>query len=107
MGVPMLKLSTALVLMLCFSSPVFAYCSEPSAPFCATSYSEFQDQDEFDRCKREMEYYQGEVEDHFQCLQRDLNQTISDATNEAKRKAETASSEYSDAIDSFNRRANQ
>ena len=71
-------------------SSVFAYCSKPDAPSCATRYGAFDDQDDFDRCKREMASYKDEVESYLSCLNRDGN---------------SAKSDYSDAVDSFNRRA--
>jgi len=67
-----------------------AYCSKPDAPFCATRYGSFDDHDDFDRCKREVEHYQSEVEDFLSCLKRESSEAISD---------------YNDAVESFNRRA--
>ncbi|MFV0798931.1 hypothetical protein OHI65_08545 [Brucella sp. MAB-22] len=74
----------------------FAYCSKPSAPSCASSFGSFDDEWEFDRCKREMESYQSEVEDFAQCVQRQAKDDIDEAV-----------SEYEDAVSSFNRRARQ
>lgn len=77
-------------------SAAYASCSEPSAPSCASRYGSFDDEWEFDRCKREMESYQSEVEDFAQCVQR-----------QAKNDIDEAVSEYEDAVSSFNRRARQ
>ena len=89
-------------LALAFSSgPALAYCSAPSAPYCATSYSDFSDEHEFDSCKRDMDSYQDEVNSHLECLQREVD----DAVSQAKRDSEEAISEYNDAVESFNRRA--
>ena len=77
------------------------FCSEPSAPYCATSYGEFTDQYDFERCKREMENYASEVDDYIACLQREVDSAIS----EARQESESAIGEYNDAVESFNRRA--
>lgn len=80
------------------SDPALAYCSEPSAPYCATGYGGFGDEWEFERCKREMESYQSDVESYLSCRQ--------DEIDTASREAANALSEYNDAVESFNRRAN-
>jgi hypothetical protein len=81
--------AVALVLM---QAPAKAYlfCSEPSAPYCATMYGSFNDGYDFEDCKRDVVSYGEDVEDYIQCL------------NDA---SQTAIDEYNDAIDSFNRRA--
>lgn len=87
----------------------FAYCSEPSAPYCASSYGAFDDQWEFDRCRSEMESYRDEVEEFVSCLQRKVDAAFDEAEDvkrSASNDADNATSEYSDAVDSFNRRAN-
>jgi hypothetical protein len=70
----------------------YASCYKPDAPSCASGYSKFEDQDEFDSCKREMESYKSDIEDFLSCLKRD---------------ADEASNDYNDAVTSFNRRASQ
>ena len=96
----MLKLFLAIAI-LSLPSAARAYCSEPSAPYCASSYGQFDDQWEFDRCKREVENYASDVERYIDCR--------SDEANEAVRSAEydrqNAISEYNNTVDSFNRRA--
>lgn len=67
-----------------------AYCSKPDAPYCATRYGPFDDQYDFDRCKREMQSYRDDVQSFLSCLKRESDQTIND---------------YNDAVASFNRRA--
>jgi hypothetical protein len=74
-----------------------AYCSQPSAPSCATRYGSFDDTDDFDRCKRQLTSYKDEVESFMSCKQREMD--------EARREAERAVSDYNDAVQSFNRRA--
>jgi len=66
------------------------YCSEPIPPSCAIRYGVFDDQDDFDQCKRKMGYFKAEVETFLSCLQ--------DETERAR-------STYNDPVDSFNRRA--
>lgn len=88
-------------LLLCSPAPALAFCSEPSAPYCATSFGSFDDQDDFDRCKSEMESYQSDVERYLSCR----NDEAQEAIDEANSDNEKARSEYSNAVDSFNRRA--
>lgn len=86
----------------------FAYCSEPDAPYCASSYSDFADEYEFKRCKNDMEYYASEVEDYTQCLANELEtlrQEYENAAAEAARNADDVIEDYNDAVESFNRRA--
>jgi hypothetical protein len=79
----------------------FAYCSKPSAPSCALQYGAFDDQWEFDRCKRDIESFKNEVENFMRCNNDEAERAIRRANNENQ----SASSEYSDAVSSFNRRA--
>ena len=65
-------------------------CSAPIAPSCAFRQAEFDDQDDFDRCNRQMQQYRNAVEAYLSCLKRDSDQIISD---------------YNNAIATFNRRA--
>ena len=105
-----------------FTTPAFAFCSQPSAPSCATGYGSFDDQWAFDSCKRDMESYQSELETFIQCHQREVDaaneeaadkaREARDALSEAESKAssarrdvERATSEYNDAVNDFNRRA--
>jgi hypothetical protein len=81
--------------------PAFAYCTEPSAPYCASRYGAFEDQDEFRRCKREMESYQSEAQDFLSCTKREADDLISTL----KRKSDSVIEEYNSAVESFNRRA--
>jgi hypothetical protein len=72
-------------------------CSEPSAPYCASKYGAFDDEDEFRRCKSEMEIYQSEAEDFLSCTRR--------AADDLKRKSDRVIQDYNGAVESFNRRA--
>jgi hypothetical protein len=83
MALPMLVLTSA-------ATPANAYCSSPSAPSCAAQYGAFDDQDDFDRCKRQMSSYQSEAQDYLSCVRRETDSAIE---------------EYNSAVDSFNRRA--
>jgi len=67
-----------------------ASCDKPDAPYCATTYGEFDDQDAFEACKSEMENYKTEVEEYLECQ---------------KRQSQAAIDEYNEAVESFNRRA--
>lgn len=73
-----------------------AYCSKPDAPYCASEYGAFDDEDDFDRCKSEMNSYQSEIEDFISCVNREID--------DLKRQGSSAVDEYEDAVSSFNRR---
>ncbi|WP_439616656.1 hypothetical protein [Shinella sp.] len=96
----MLRCVMAICAALVLSSPTFA-CSEASVPYCAERHSEFDDEWEFDRCKRDMESYKSEVEEYLTCR----NAEAEEAIEEAKRDNEEAIDAYNDAVASFNRRA--
>jgi hypothetical protein len=80
----------ALPILVLTSATANAYCSPPSAPSCATRYGAFDDQDDFDRCKRQMSSYQSDAQDYLSCM---------------RRESDNAVEEYNSAVDSFNRRA--
>lgn len=98
-----------------FPSFAMAYCSEPSAPSCATGYGSFDGEWEFDSCKRDMESYQSEVEAFYQCNKRQAQEFVDkaeearteaeDEIQKAKSANERATSDYNDAVQSFNRKA--
>lgn len=100
MGWSMRSFLFSLLVVAVLPTAAFAYCSEPSAPSCASGYGAFEDEWEYDRCKNEMESYKSEVEDFISCERREAQ----DVVDEAERKAESAASDYSDAVDDFNRR---
>ena len=79
------------------TAPAFGYCSKPSAPSCATRYGAFDDQDDFDRCKRQMSSYRSEADDFLSCTRREAD--------DLKRKSDSVIEEYNGAVESFNRRA--
>lgn len=79
----------ASALFLATVQPLNAYCSRPDAPYCATSFGNFDDEYEFEQCKSEMEIYQSEIEDFLACQKRENQQAID---------------EYNEAVESFNRR---
>jgi hypothetical protein len=57
----------------------FAFCSEPSEPSCVDGSGYFDDQDEFERCKSEVESYISDKE-YAECLANERNEAI-DAAN--------------------------
>ncbi|OSI74944.1 hypothetical protein BSZ22_01420 [Bradyrhizobium canariense] len=79
------------------TNAIHAACYAPSAPDCAERYSAFDDQDEFDRCRREMTNYQIEAQEFLACIRRE--------TEELKRKSDGVIDEYNNAVEGFNRRA--
>lgn len=98
-----MRATLGLLIALAFSADAFAYCSEATAPSCAGRYGPFDDEWDFDRCKREMETYRSEIEGYRSCRALEAQ----DAIDEANRDSENAASEYSNAVNDFNRRAQQ
>jgi hypothetical protein len=82
-------LGTALASCAVLAKPALADC-QPSSPTCATRYGAFDDQDDFEQCKRNMNSYKSEVELFLLCVQND---------------ADLVRRQYNGAVDSFNRRA--
>lgn len=88
------RASFAIALMLCSPATASLYCSEPSAPWCAERFGAFDDEYDFDRCKREIESYKYDVERYTDCV-----------ADEARREIDEAIDNYNSAVESFNRRA--
>jgi hypothetical protein len=81
--------------------PALAYCSAPSAPFCATRFGSFDDQYDFDRCKSEMDSYKNDAESFLSCQKREADDYLATL----KRKSDGVIEEYNSAVETFNRRA--
>ncbi len=92
-----------------------AYCMQPSAPYCATSYGEFSDQSEFDNCKSDLLRFQSDVESFVSCKQREVDEAnraaeqaaseAEDVSRQARSEVDQLTSAYNDAVRSFNARA--
>jgi hypothetical protein len=95
------RLALLTAMILCLSQSALAYCSTPTAPFCATRYGAFDDESEFRRCKFELESYKSEAESLLACQKREADEFLSNL----KRKSDGVIQEYNDAVESFNRRA--
>jgi hypothetical protein len=80
----------ASVLLLITITQSHAFCSQPRAPHCASSFGSFDDRYEFERCKHEMEHYRDDLDRYLSCLRNDREQAVRD---------------YHDAVESFKRRA--
>jgi hypothetical protein len=76
--------------LIAFVVPAGASCSQPLAPSCASRFGAFDDQDDFDQCKRKMASYQSEAEEFLSCVQK---------------QGGSVREEYNNAVASFNRRA--
>ena len=99
-----MRLCIAVVLMAtALPSKVLAFCYEPSVPYCAERYGQFDDEWEFNSCKNDMESYKSDVERYLSCR----NSEAQEAIDDAKRDNDDAISKYNDAIESFNQRARQ
>ena len=66
------------------------YCSATSAPSCVCRYGKFDDEDDFARCKRQVEVFRSETEEMLRCLQSSREEALN---------------EFNEAVESFNRRA--
>lgn len=110
------------IILLGASGSASAFCSQPSAPSCASGYGSFDDEWEFDSCKRDMETYRSEVESFTLCHQREVDAANEEAEDKAREARDAASeaestassarievdratSDYNDAVRSFNSRA--
>lgn len=98
-----IRLFSLALLLPAGASPALAYCSEPSAPSCASRYGSFSDQWEFDRCKRDLESYRSDVEEFMSCN----NHEAQNAIDAAKNANESALSGFNEAVSDFNRKASQ
>jgi hypothetical protein len=67
--------------------PSHAFCSKPSAPYCATGYGEFTSQWDFDSCKRAVKSYLADLHSYVNCV------------------ADEAASDADEIITAFNRKA--
>lgn len=67
-----------------------AFCTKPNAPFCATRFGEFDDQDDFETCQRQMRSYKDQTQTFLECQRSDSQEAIDG---------------YNDAVARFNRRA--
>ncbi|MBK1866388.1 hypothetical protein [Taklimakanibacter albus] len=92
-----------LILVLLFQGvgSAIAFCSKPSAPYCAERYDAFADEYEFRSCRSEMDSYRSEIEDFTNCNNREAQEAI----DKARRENEEALNEYNEAVSSFNNRA--
>ena len=94
-------LAIGLPVLFAMPARALAYCSEPSAPYCASSFGPFTDEWDFRRCKSEMESYQSDVETFIGCNNREAEEVA----RKAQRDNGAAISSFNDAVESFNRRA--
>ena len=83
-------LGVAALLLTTDVANAYSYCTQPSAPSCASRYGSFDDEDDFDRCKRQMKSYRSDLESYISCV---------------KDEADKATNEYNDTVAKFNRRA--
>ena len=90
-------LVAAVALLLAAPTLSEAYCSKPSAPYCAERYGRFDDEWDFSRCRREVESYKSDVESFVSCKRLEIE--------EARNEIDKAISDFNSAVESFNRRA--
>jgi hypothetical protein len=66
------------------------FCGEPPSPVCVTYHEPFRNQDEYNRCRRELEVYKTELEAFLSCLRSTANeavQTYMNALEDFKRRS--------------------
>lgn len=61
------------------------YCSEPDEPYCLSRYGSFEEEWEFDRCRREVQNFVSEVEDFASCLDQAKQEKIDEANQAVER----------------------
>lgn len=64
----MKPLIAAAFLAISTTTPTFAYCSRPEAPYCAGERGPFSDQSAALRCQSEVRSFGREVEEFAQCI---------------------------------------
>jgi hypothetical protein len=70
------RLAVLAVAVIATTNLAYAYCAVPDAPSCATRYGAFDDQDDFERCRRRMTTFRDELESHLQCVRDEYNQAV-------------------------------
>lgn len=104
----MLRRLTLVAIVSVITGPAIAYCSEPSAPSCATRYGSFDDESDFDNCRRRMTNYRSEVEQFISCQNDEIRKARAAAEDEvrkARSAADEALREFESTVERFNRRA--
>lgn len=63
------------LLFVVLSINAYAFCSEPSKPYCVSSYGNFNSSSEFESCKYNVERYVRDASDYMECLSKEINET--------------------------------
>lgn len=66
------------------------FCYVPNPPYCASRFGSFDDEWEFDRCRREVEAFRDQSRTYVQCLQQERDAAVQ---------------KVNDAVEAFNRKA--
>jgi hypothetical protein len=86
--------SMAAGLVIALASHSAFACNEPASPACTSRHELFQDQEDYERCRRDMTSYNDEVERFVHCVRDDAEQKVKQAVDE-----------YNSMVQGFNRRA--
>ena len=57
-----------LAILLASQAGLFAFCIEPSMPYCVDSFGDFDDDYDFQTCKGGLESYLKDSNDYLQCI---------------------------------------
>lgn len=85
-----------ITLLLSFSiySEAYAFCPEPSQPYCAGSYGTFTDEFDFERCKRDVEYYLDELKRYAMCVADEVKDKQEEVVDNFNRKVQRTNNGY-------------
>lgn len=69
------------------------FCSEPVAPYCVTTESEFDSMLQINRCNDDLDDYQEQIDTYEQCIADQL-ETMRQELSEAREKLEEAEKDF-------------
>ncbi len=85
-----------IILLFSFSiySEAYAFCSEPSEPYCAGSYGTFTDEFDFERCKRDVEDYLDDLRRYAICIADEVKNKQEEVVDNFNRKVQRTNNGY-------------
>lgn len=76
------------------TSKAYAFCSEPSQPYCADSYGTFTDEYDFERCKRDVEDYLDDLRRYAMCVADEVKDKQEEVVDNFNRKVQRTNNGY-------------
>ena len=96
----------SLLCLFCLAAtPAMSTCVQPDVPYCSTRPDRFASNNEMGECRVQMEAYRLEAENYASCRHVELLDAIRSLTTHVKNDLNTVENEFSEAVDTFNRRA--